>query len=916
VARLERRFRSDGVLFRDADGNLRFPLPTASPAQPQLALLEQLWVEERLAESDDGYLLPLDAVYDLEPGPARLLDLPVADTEARIELRSSSYVGRPDFSVAALLTLPEWGLVAPGARTGPFVEADGRWIRLPKPQLRLLQLLAERVPSAVDEQWVYLGEVKRAAEAAGAELDRFIAEQEVFVSEGVTAELDVTETGQLLLGPAFDGVPEGGFESAKKREASTRSVYFDAEGLRRRRLVIPKDQRQNADELKRRPAISGPDVPRFLENPEAFLPDGVDLSEFSARVRGLIPTRYNSRPYIHVTPTRDRDWFEVSFQVDVAEVDAPGAITGNGAAAPREAPHGNGAARPDRSPDPADALAGLPPDDFAELCRRVVETGERWQHLDGAWVDIDPEHAAGFLNAWDARQESAGGKILVQRGFVLDVISNLDQLEFTISEIGAPAGVELPEYELPSRFAGTLLPHQAYGYRWLRYLHERRLGGLLADDMGLGKTVQIIACMARLSEMNQLRPALVVMPVALVENWLRELRRFAPSIRRVYVHQGPQRHRDAALLESYDIVFTTYQTLRRDQLMLGRIDWTMIVCDEAQNVKNPTAQMTAATKGMKARVRVAATGTPVENGLSELWCIVDFAQPGKLGSQREFRQTFEQPLISAADPAETARLVGELQDRLVPHYVRRLKRDVLEGLPERSDVRYDVGLGPRQRQIYARLAGAVRDGSMIPLEGIQKLITVCSHPELTEPAGAHIDDLIEECPKLQQALALLAPVKEAGERAVIFTRLRSMQRILQDALRHRYGVHAPIINGEVAGARRVDMVEQFNGADSFGVLILGPEAGGVGLNIIGANHVVHYTRLWNPAKENQATDRVHRLGQIRPVTVHYPIVAGTVEEKLDQLLEEKRSLAENVLVPRESLSVMDELIESLGARVA
>jgi SNF2 family DNA or RNA helicase len=326
--------------------------------------------------------------------------------------------------------------------------------------------------------------------------------------------------------------------------------------------------------------------------------------------------------------------------------------------------------------------------------------------------------------------------------------------------------------------------------------------------------------------------------------------------------------------------------------------------------------MTAATKGMKARTRVAATGTPVENGLSELWCIVDFAQPGKLGSQREFRQAFEQPLISSTDPAETARLVGELQDRLVPHYVRRLKRDVLEGLPERQDVRYDVGLGPRQRQIYARLAEAVRDGSMIPLEGIQKLITVCSHPELTEPAGAHIEDLIGECPKLQQTLRLLAPVQKAGERAVVFTRLRSMQRILQDALRHTYGVHAPIINGEVAGARRVEMVEQFNEADSFGVLILGPEAGGVGLNITGPNHVVHYTRLWNPAKENQATDRVHRLGQTRPVTVHYPIVTGTVEEKLHQLLEEKRSLAENVLVPRESLSVMDELIESLGAPVA
>lgn len=915
MSRIERRFQSDGVLFRGADAPLSFPLPTNSPAPPQLALLEQLWVEEQLSASSDGYLLPLDAVYALEPDAARLLDLPLADTGARIELRSSSYVGRPDFSVAALLSLPDWGLVAPGARTGPFVEIGDRWIRLPQAQLRLLQLVNERVPASVDEQWVYVGELKRAAELAGAEVDRFIADQDVFVSEGVKAEVDVSDDGQFVISPAFDGISADDFAPARKRDTSMRNVYFEADGSRRRRLVIPEEQRQRAEELKKRPPITGAEIPRFLDNPEAYLPDGVDLSEFSPRVKGLIPTRYNSRPYVHVTPTRDRDWFEVSFHVDVSEVNQPQSALAavNGEA---NAPTSGSDSPTSQLPDTDDALGSLSPDVYAELCRRVVETGERWQSHAGTWVDIDPEHAAGFLDAWDARQEDSGGKVVVQRGFVLDVISNLDELEFTISEPEAPAGVDLPEYDLPARFNATLLPHQAYGYRWLSYLHERRLGGLLADDMGLGKTVQIIACMARLSEMNQLRPALVVLPVALVENWLREIRRFAPSIRRTYVHQGQQRHRNAALLESYDVVFTTYQTLRRDQLMLGRIDWTMIVCDEAQNVKNPTAQMTAATKGMKARVRVAATGTPVENGLSELWCIVDFAQPGKLGSQREFRQAFEQPLISSTDATETARLVGELQERLVPHYVRRLKRDVLDGLPDRTDLRYEVELGPRQRQIYAKLAAAVRDGSMIPLEGIQKLITVCSHPELAEPSGTDAGGLIRECPKLQQTLAVLASVKGAGERAVVFTRLRAMQRILQDAIRLEFGVHAPIINGEVAGGRRVDMVEQFNEMDTFGVLILGPEAGGVGLTITGANHVVHYTRLWNPAKENQATDRVHRLGQVRPVTVHYPIVSGTVEEKLHQLLEEKRSLAENVLVPRESLSVMDELVESLGARVA
>lgn len=912
-----RSIRNDGVQFSNSGGDLQFPLPPDATAPPELALLEQLWLDEQLTPASDGYLLATETVWELEPDAARLLDLPSTDTPAQIEVRSSSYVGRSDFRITALVTVPGWGLVTGENRAGPFLSLGERLIRLPTEQYRLLELLERPTPKPADEQWVHLGEVKAAAVAAGASLDRFLSDQEVLVVEGVAADVRDIETERIVLGPRLEGVPENHFAAAQRRESATQPVYFEADDTRRLRLVIPEEKRRQADELKRLPPITGADVPRFLDNPEAFLPDGVELSGFSPRVKGLTPTRYNSRPYVHVKPTKDRDWFEASFTVDLNEA-TPISFGDTNA---QEESATDPAFRSGRSPagsapEDGDAGSSIDPEDYADLCRRAVETGERWQIHDRSWIEIDPESAAGFLKAWNARKLTDDGRVAVQRGYILDVMSNLKELEFSVDAESSPAGVALPEYELPERLTATLLPHQTYGYRWLRYLNEHSLGGLLADDMGLGKTVQVIACMARLSELNQLRPALVVVPVALVENWKRELRRFAPGIVRIYVHQGSQRHRNAAALESHELVITTYQTLRRDQLMLGRIDWTMIICDEAQNVKNPTAQMTAATKGMKARVRLAVTGTPVENGLSELWCIVDFAQPGKLGSQREFRRQFETPLISATDRAEASRLVGALQDRLVPHYVRRLKHDVLEGLPERTNHRHDVGLGFRQQQVYAALVRAVQDGSMIPLEGIQKLIAVCSHPEIVERTGAAADKLINECPKLQRTLELLQHVRSAGERAVVFTRLRRMQQILQDALRRAFGVHAPIISGDVPGSHRVELVDQFNRGNQFGVMILGPEAGGVGLNIVGPNHVIHYTRLWNPAKENQATDRVHRIGQTRAVSVHYPIVTGTVEEKLDQLLEEKRALAENVLVPRESLSVMDELVESLGVQSA
>ena len=202
---------------------------------------------------------------------------------------------------------------------------------------------------------------------------------------------------------------------------------------------------------------------------------------------------------------------------------------------------------------------------------------------------------------------------------------------------------DLPKYDLPKSLRAKLYPYQEVGYRWMRYLHQNGWGGLLADDMGLGKTVQLIAFMSYLHDSGALKPALLVVPVSVIVNWKQELKRFAPGIEAAHEHRGPHRERDPKRLAENELVITTYATLRRDQLMLGRIDWTIVACDEAQNVKNPTANVTSAIKGMKASFRMACTGTPVENGLSELWCIVDFAQPGRLGSKAEFRDGLRAP---------------------------------------------------------------------------------------------------------------------------------------------------------------------------------------------------------------------------------------------------------------------------------
>ncbi len=713
------------------------------------------------------------------------------------------------------------------------------------------------------------------------------------------------------------------FSKFTRPRGKTRTTYTSrGPDGRRRRLVLSQDQKEAVDTVRKKSVLRGGDVPKFLENPEAFLPDGIDLERFSPRVRGLIPQRYQSQPYLSLTGSAGRDWFEVSPEVElIAEELVAGTAEAPGETSPEDRGH-PGPGRMAESEDGfvgaesgSDALGHMDPEEYRSLCEQVLETGERHQRHGDGWVTIDPERAERFLESWDALDESADGRRTISRDrvqMILDVVSNTEELEFDAGAGDFFSAPEVPEYPPPSGFKGTLRSYQETGYRWMRFLRDQNLGGLLADDMGLGKTIQVIAYMAHLQEIDALRPALIVVPKSLMRNWEREIAKFAPRVRTVHRHHGTTRYRDPARFSLHEVVLTTYGTLRRDQLLLGQVDWTMIVCDEAQNVKNPTANVTAAVKGMKADLRIAATGTPVENGLSELWCIMDFAQPGRLGSRREFRESYERPIVDAELETE-ARLQAsrELQERLIPHYVRRTKELVLDDLPDKTVRYYPVPMSQRQLRAYAGVKGRIQTGDRIPIAGLQDLIQVCSHPELVHPSGAGLPALLDDAPKLRKTLEILEDIRQRGEKVVVFTRYRQMQDILRDLVSERFGFVPRVINGTSAGDHRQQMVDVFNEREGFHVMILSPEAAGVGLNITGANHAIHYTRLWNPAKENQATDRIHRMGQKRPVTVHYPVVEGdgfkSVEQHLADLLDHKLELARDVLVPRAVLDVSGEL---------
>ncbi|HEV7536937.1 MAG TPA: SNF2-related protein, partial [Acidimicrobiia bacterium] len=459
----------------------------------------------------------------------------------------------------------------------------------------------------------------------------------------------------------------------------------------------------------------------------------------------------------------------------------------------------------------------------------------------------------------------------------------------------------------PAGFDGTLRPYQERGLAWLWFLHRHGLGACLADDMGLGKTAQLLALMVAEREEADAAdprsaPTLLVCPMSLVGNWQRETARFAPDLS-VYVHHGTTRTKAGlvAAARRADLVITTYSLLARDRALLGEVTWGRLALDEAQNVKNPNSLAGRAARALPAVGRVALTGTPVENRLLELWSLMDILNPGLLGSEQTFRERFAVPIERYGD--ETA--AATLQRLTGPFVLRRLKTDrsIIADLPDKIEMHVLCNLTREQASLYQAVVDDMLERIERAKTGIQrmgvisgsmmKLKQVCNHPAHFLADGSRLD--ADRSGKLARLEEILEEITEAGERALIFTQFAEMGTLLQSHLSERFGLELPFLFGGVAKRRREEMVDAFQADGGPPVLILSLKAGGVGLNLTAANHVVHYDRWWNPAVEDQATDRAYRIGQTRSVQVHRLVCAGTVEDRVDQLLEKKRGLASKIV---------------------
>ena len=559
----------------------------------------------------------------------------------------------------------------------------------------------------------------------------------------------------------------------------------------------------------------------------------------------------------------------------------------------------------------------------------------------GKWVQLDVEQVDAAIRFWEKQQHSGEMGLLEAAQLAL---GGQSAHGLPLDEVQAEGWVadwldrlsdtqRLVEFSQPASLNGTLRPYQRFGFSWMSFFRNWGVGACLADDMGLGKTIQALALLLHEKEtLGKLpRPTLLICPTSVVTNWEREANRFAPTLKTL-VHQGPSRLRDkefAAAVKEVDLVLTSYALLRVDQEMIQSIGWYGVLLDEAQNIKNPSAKQTQAARKLKADFRFALTGTPVENRLTELWSILNFLNPGYLGPQEKFRREFAIPIERFGDKEATA----QLKQMVSPFILRRLKTDprVIDDLPEKIEMREYCTLSEEQATLYeavvqdslkkvAESDGIARRGLVLTM--LMQLKQVCNHPAhfLKQRSEKELgsNHLNGRSGKLNRLGEMLDEVLASGNRSLVFTQFAEMGHLLSSYIPEMLGSPVYYLYGGTPAAARDQMVRRFQEDESAPpIFILSLKAGGLGLNLSRASHVFHYDRWWNPAVEDQATDRAYRIGQVQNVQVHKFVTVGTLEEHIDEMIESKKGLAQSIIGAGEEWITElsnDELREMIALR--
>ncbi len=548
--------------------------------------------------------------------------------------------------------------------------------------------------------------------------------------------------------------------------------------------------------------------------------------------------------------------------------------------------------------------------------RAMMKGVDGLQLIRGQWVEVDRKKLGRLLERFEAMEQAAAGNglpfseaVRLLAGASLDGAPDMDAdwaqvsagpwLEETLRGLRQPEG--LAQVSPGAELKATLRPYQQAGVRWLYLLTRLGLGACLADDMGLGKTIQVLSLLLVLKreQAEALRPSLLVAPASLLANWAAECERFAPGLRFLIAHPSAMplaelRALDESRLAGVDLVITSYGTLLRLP-NLAEVHWRVAALDEAQAIKNPGAKQTRQVKKLKAGARIALTGTPVENRLSDLWSIFDFTHPGLLGSEKVF--------AGFAKRLADREHFGPLRALVRPYILRRLKTDkrVISDLPDKTELKAWCYLSAKQAALYQRavkdLASALEDADGIGRKGVvlsylMRFKQICNHPSQWLGDAAWEADESGKFARLRELVEVIAAKQE---KVLVFTQFRETTEPLAAFLGAIFGREGLVLHGGTPVAKRRELVKRFQEDELTPFFVLSLKAGGAGLNLTAASHVIHFDRWWNPAVENQATDRAYRIGQTRTVQVHKFVVRGTLEERIDQMIESKTALAESII---------------------
>lgn len=554
-----------------------------------------------------------------------------------------------------------------------------------------------------------------------------------------------------------------------------------------------------------------------------------------------------------------------------------------------------------------------------ELSQKEIEdllkVTENLIFFKGQWVEIDKDRLSDLLLKWETLSE--GFEEGIGFGEAMRLLSGMDQgpgdvssesergftrvisgkwLTQILNEVQSPEIDRQVDQILSSNLHATLRPYQKAGVAWLNHLNSLRLGGILADDMGLGKTIQVLSLL--LLKEHFLKgdfKSLLVVPASLIGNWKTEIGRFAPTLKFYVAHPSGDGYQKPKQ-NDFDLVMTTYGSLLKLN-WASDIKWGIVIADEAQAIKNPGAKQTKAIKAIGAHHRLAMTGTPVENHLSDLWSLFDFVSPGLLGSSKDFETFIKKKRKGSDSPYASIRKLVQ------PYILRRLKTDkrVIQDLPEKTEMKTYCQLSKGQAALYQksvesltrdieRLEGIKRRG--VILSYLMRFKQICNHPSQFVKDGRFLEN---DSGKFQRLREICEVIADKQEKVLIFTQFKEMTEPIDRFLKGVFGKPGLILHGETAVKKRSELVEEFQRDDGPPYFVLSLKAGGTGLNLTAATHVIHFDRWWNPATENQATDRAFRIGQKKNVLVHKFICKGTLEEKIDALIESKRSMSKELL---------------------